>query len=117
VYAPSRAAADESGGVYTKAKYPGQIMVWLGACYTGLTKAIIFEPHETLTQDNYINDVLPLALSEGKRLIGDIFRVVSLNSAGKKNIFSISFITRVIYIVEKLFLLSGKEQTFLYRLV
>ena len=49
VYAPSRAAADESGGVYIKAKYPGQIMVWLGACYTGLTKAIIFEPHETLT--------------------------------------------------------------------
>jgi hypothetical protein len=47
----------------------------------------------------------------------NICRVVIFNSAGKKNIFSISFITRVIYIIEKLFLLSGKEQTFLYRLV
>jgi hypothetical protein len=73
VYAVSRATADESGGIYTKAKYPAQIIVWLGVCYRDVTKPIIFEPHETLTQVNYIDDVLPLALSEGKRLIGDTF--------------------------------------------
>lgn len=73
VYAASRAAADECGGTYAKAKYPAQIMVWLGASYAGVTKPIIFKPSETLTQYNYIDEVLPLALSEGKRLIGNKF--------------------------------------------
>lgn len=73
VYAASRSATDEIGGVHLKAKYPTEIMVWLGACHEGVTKPIIFEPNETLTQVNYINDVLPLALSEGIRLIGNTF--------------------------------------------
>lgn len=73
VYAATRAEADERGGVHQKSKYPAQIMVWLGACYAGVTKPIVFEPFETLTQDKYIDNVLPLALSEGKRLIGDTF--------------------------------------------
>ncbi len=85
VYVASRAAADESGAVCTKAKYPAQIMVWLGACHAGVTKLIIFEPHETLTQVNYINDVLPLVLSEGKRLIEDAFIFVELTYLTKEN--------------------------------
>ena len=80
VYAASRTAADESGGVHLKTKYPAQLMVWLGACHKGLTKPIIFEPNETLTQVNYINDVLPLALSEGKRLIGNTFIYQQVNA-------------------------------------
>ncbi|CAF1126906.1 unnamed protein product [Didymodactylos carnosus] len=70
VYAATRAEADERGGVHQKSKYPAQIMGWLEACYAGVTKPIVFEPFERLTQYNYIDDVLPLALSEGKRLIG-----------------------------------------------
>ena len=48
-------------------------MVWLAACSAGLTKSIIFKPCETLQQGNYVKDVLPLVLSEGKRLIGGSF--------------------------------------------
>ena len=72
-YAATRAEEDERGGVHQKSKYSAQIMVRLGACYAGVTKPIVFEPFEILTQDNYIDDVLPLALSEGKRIIGDTF--------------------------------------------
>ena len=68
MYAASRAAADKSDGVYVKTKFPEQIMMQLG-----VAKPLVFEPSETLTQYNYIDDVLPLALSEGERLIGNKF--------------------------------------------
>ena len=32
-------------------------MVWLGALHVDVTKPIIFVPHETLNQVNYIDDV------------------------------------------------------------
>ncbi len=73
VYAASREEADEAGAIHRKTKYPGQIMVWLGASYAGVTAPIIFKPHETLKQENYVEHVLPFALSEGKRLIGKNF--------------------------------------------
>ncbi|CAF4957938.1 unnamed protein product, partial [Rotaria socialis] len=48
-------------------------MVWLGACKEGLTTPIIFKPGETLTHKNYIDIVLPHALAEGQRLLGEDF--------------------------------------------
>lgn len=71
VYAATRTEADEHGGIHQKSKYPGQIKVWLGASYAGVTGTIIFVPFERLTDRNYMDDVLALALSKGKRLIDD----------------------------------------------
>ncbi|CAF4405742.1 unnamed protein product [Rotaria magnacalcarata] len=39
----------------------------------GLTTPIIFKPGETLTHKNYIDIVLPRALAEGQRLLGEVF--------------------------------------------
>ena len=73
VYAASRDEADEHGGTMQRSKFPKHIMVWLGASRNGLTGSIIFEPGQTLAHENYIDVVLPHALSEGRRLIGDGF--------------------------------------------
>jgi hypothetical protein len=54
-------------------KFPKRIMVWLGAGKNGLTTPIVFKPGETLAHKNYIDVVLPHALSEGRRLLGKDF--------------------------------------------
>ncbi|CAF5008323.1 unnamed protein product, partial [Rotaria socialis] len=64
VYAPSRYYADEHKGTKPTAKFPKKLMVWLAASKNGLSLPIIFEPGETLTHENYIEIVLPHALSE-----------------------------------------------------
>ena len=43
-------------------------MVWLGACAKALTTAIIFE-NETINADVYINEVLPIALQCGDKML------------------------------------------------
>ncbi|CAM4820023.1 unnamed protein product [Rotaria magnacalcarata] len=73
VYTPSRYYADEHKGTKPTAKFPKKLMVWLAASKNGLSLPIIFEPGETLTHENYIEIVLPHALSEGQRLLGDNF--------------------------------------------
>ena len=73
IYASSRLEADQRGGVHPTSKYPKRVMVWLGACHNGLTSPLFFKPGETLTHKNYIDVVLPHALSEGERLLGDRF--------------------------------------------
>jgi hypothetical protein len=73
VYAANRQVADEQGGTKGTSKYPKRIMVWLGACKNGLTKPIVFQPGETMKHENYIAVVLPHALSEGQRLLGNDF--------------------------------------------
>lgn len=73
VYASSRQEADEHGGIRPVSKFSKRIMIWLGACKNGLTIPIIFKPGETLTHSNYIEIVLPHALAEGRRLLGDDF--------------------------------------------
>ena len=48
-------------------------MVWAGAYKNGLKSPIIFKPGKTLTHSNYIDVVLPHALAEGQRLLGEDF--------------------------------------------
>lgn len=73
VYALNRQDADSAGGTRRIVKFPKKIMVWLGATKNGLTTPIFFKPGETLTHENYIDVVLPHALSEGHRLLGGHF--------------------------------------------
>ncbi|CAF4393824.1 unnamed protein product, partial [Rotaria magnacalcarata] len=72
-YASSRQEADAHGGIHRLSKFPKRIMVWLGACKEGLTTPIVFKPGETLTHKNYVDIVLPHALAEDQRLLGEDF--------------------------------------------
>ncbi|CAM4772912.1 unnamed protein product [Rotaria magnacalcarata] len=60
---------DRKGGFHEKTKYPGKVMVWLGACAEGLTTPIILE-NRTMDAEVYINEVLPIALESGDRMLG-----------------------------------------------
>ena len=44
-------------------------MVWLGACGKGLTAPVIFE-NETINAEIYINEVLPIVLECGDKMLG-----------------------------------------------
>ena len=44
-------------------------MVRLGACAKGLTTAVIFE-NETINAEVYINEILPIALECGNKMLG-----------------------------------------------
>jgi len=72
IYASSRQEADENGGVHRKTKFPKKVMVWLGACYNGVTRPVIIE-EGTVNHEVYIQQILPIALEDGKKLIGDEF--------------------------------------------
>ena len=63
IFAASGDEADEAKVTHEKTKFPGKLMVWLGVCHKGLTKPIIFNKNETLKKENYVENVLPLALS------------------------------------------------------
>ena len=47
-------------------------MVWLGAFYEGVTRPVIIE-QGTINHQQYIQKILPLALKDGQRLMGDQF--------------------------------------------
>ncbi|CAF4853186.1 unnamed protein product [Rotaria magnacalcarata] len=94
VYAPSRYYADEHKGTKQTAKFPKKLMVWLAASKNGLSLPIIFEPSETLTHENYIEIVLPHALSEGQRLLGDNFIYQQDNATPHKHKDSIAWIKK-----------------------
>ena len=70
VWAPSRTAANEIGGIRRKRKFPTKVMVWLGACSEGVTPLVIFE-EGTLNHAQYIEEVPPVALDYGKIVFGD----------------------------------------------
>ncbi|CAF1940983.1 unnamed protein product [Rotaria magnacalcarata] len=69
VWAVSREEADRKGGFHEKTKYPGKVMVWLGACAEGLTTSVILE-NGTMDAEVHINEVLPIALECGDRMLG-----------------------------------------------
>ena len=46
-------------------------MVWLGVCAEDLTEPVIIEDG-TMDAERYINEVLPIALKSGNRMLGDI---------------------------------------------
>ncbi|CAF1429851.1 unnamed protein product [Adineta ricciae] len=45
-------------------------MVWLGVCAEGLTVPVILE-NGTMDAERYINDVLPIALKHGNKMLGN----------------------------------------------
>ena len=67
--APSREEADRKRGFHQTNKHPVKVMVWLGACAKALTTAVIFE-NETINVEVYINEVLPIALKCGNKMLG-----------------------------------------------
>jgi hypothetical protein len=47
-------------------------MVWLGACFVGVTRPVIIEKG-TIDHQRYINEILPIALKDGTKLMGNEF--------------------------------------------
>lgn len=72
IWAPDRAQADAAGGIHRKTKFPQGVMIWLGACYDGVTRPVIIEKG-TIDNDRYINEILPIALQDGIELMGKEF--------------------------------------------
>ena len=73
VYAPSRSAANESGGLREEHKHPFQVMVWVGLTFHGPTRPIFLPEETSFNSDFYIEKVLPKAKEDGIRLIGPEF--------------------------------------------
>ena len=69
VWALSREEADRKSGFHQKIKHPGKVMVWLGACAKDLAAAVIFE-NETMNAEIYTNEILPITLECGNKMIG-----------------------------------------------
>ncbi|CAF4123451.1 unnamed protein product [Rotaria magnacalcarata] len=69
MWAVSREEADRKGDFHEKTKYPGKVMVWLGACTEGLTTPAISE-NRIMDAEVYINEVFPIALECGDRMLG-----------------------------------------------
>lgn len=72
VYAATRDQADEKGGIHRQTKFAAGVMVWLGACDQGVTRPVIVE-NGTIDAARYISDILPVALKDGKKLLGEEF--------------------------------------------
>jgi hypothetical protein len=72
IYAPNREQADKDGGIHQKTKFPQGVMVWLGVCYEGVTSPVIIEKG-TINHQRYIDEILPVALKYGQKLMGNEF--------------------------------------------
>ena len=69
MWAPGREETGRKGAFHQKTKHGGKVMVWLGACAKGLTKAVIFEK-ETMNAEVYTSEVLPIVLECGDKMLG-----------------------------------------------
>ncbi|CAF1188110.1 unnamed protein product, partial [Didymodactylos carnosus] len=72
IYAPTREEADRKGGMHFKTQHPVHVMVWLRSCYQEVTRPVIIEKG-TINAARYIEEILPVALKDGKRLLGNDF--------------------------------------------
>ncbi|CAF4597826.1 unnamed protein product, partial [Didymodactylos carnosus] len=72
IYAPNREQADENGGIHRKTKFPQGVMVWLRVCYDGVTRPVIIG-NGTINHQRYIDEILPVALEDGQKLMGNEF--------------------------------------------
>ncbi|CAF1928957.1 unnamed protein product [Rotaria magnacalcarata] len=70
IWAVDRSEADIKGGTRQKRKFPQKIMVWLGVCSKGVSPLVIFE-NGTVDHDQYIKEVLPIALKFGNDMFGN----------------------------------------------
>jgi len=70
IWAVSREEADKQGGVHQQTKFPAKVLVWLGVCGEGLTAPVIMEDG-TMDAERYIDEVLPIALKSGNKMLGN----------------------------------------------
>ena len=75
VWAVNHTDADEKGGVKQRRKHPQKVMVWLGACFRGITPLVIFN-EGTVDHAVYIEKVLPVALKYGNQVWGSDWTVL-----------------------------------------
>ena len=68
MWAVSREEADKRGAIHEETSFPVKVMVWLGVCRQGLSVPVIFED-ESMDAQRYINQVLPIALESGNRML------------------------------------------------
>ena len=68
MWAPSGEEVDRKGDIHQKTKHPGKVRAWLGTYAKGLTTAVIFED-EKMNAEVYINEVLPIALECGDKML------------------------------------------------
>ncbi|CAF1936013.1 unnamed protein product [Rotaria magnacalcarata] len=69
IWAVNLLAADTNGGIRQKRKFPQKVMVWLAVCFKGVSPLVIFEDG-TVDHDQYIKEVLPVALKFGHDTFG-----------------------------------------------
>ena len=70
MWAPSREEAEGKGAFHQKTKHGGKVMVWLGVCAKALTIAVNFSKRSDECRDLHINEVLPIALECGDKILG-----------------------------------------------
>ena len=70
IWVVNRAATDAKGDIRRKRKFPQKVMVRLGVCSKGVSPLVIFES-DMLDHDQYIREVLPVALKYGNDMSGD----------------------------------------------
>ncbi len=67
LFPTQRAGGCHTPSIHEKTKFP--VMVWLSVCAQGLTVLVIFEDG-TMDAHRYINEVLPIALKFGNKMLG-----------------------------------------------
>ena len=71
IWTPSRAEANENGGVMSRKKFSQKVMVCIGTCLKGITPLVLSE-EGTLDHHQYIKEVFPVALKyENKVFVND----------------------------------------------
>jgi hypothetical protein len=73
VYAQSREAATDAGGVQPEKKFPLKVMVWVGLTWNGPTEAVFLPTKTSFNHHFYRNQVLPRVKRDGLNLIGKYF--------------------------------------------
>ena len=68
IWAVSREEADKRGAIHEKTKFPAKVMMWLSVCAEELWIPVIFEDR-TMDAQRYIDDVLPIALKYGNKML------------------------------------------------
>ena len=72
IYAASHEEADCKNDIHRKNQHSVQVLVWLGACFQGVTRLGIIE-EGTFSADRYIEEVLSIVLEDDKVRLGDDF--------------------------------------------
>ena len=73
VYAQSRQAATDAGGIQPEKKYPLKVMVWVGLTWNGPTEPVFLPAKTSFNHHFYRNQVLPIVKRDGLNLIGKYF--------------------------------------------